>query len=61
MNYDLSIVNYLSTICAISTAPGLGGIAVIRVSGKDAIAISDTIVGLFKIVLRIINNAHNIL
>lgn len=36
-------MNYLSTICAISTAPGLGGIAVIRISGKDAITVSDAI------------------
>lgn len=31
------------TICAISTAPGKGGIAVIRVSGKDAIDITDKV------------------
>lgn len=31
------------TICAVSTAPGTGGIAVIRVSGPQAIAISDRI------------------
>jgi tRNA modification GTPase len=31
------------TICAISTASGVGGIAVIRVSGKDAIEICDKI------------------
>ncbi|GHU56206.1 tRNA modification GTPase MnmE [Bacteroidia bacterium] len=31
------------TICAISTAPGVGGIAVIRVSGPEAIAICNTI------------------
>ena len=31
------------TICAVSTAPGAGGIAVIRVSGTDAIRICDTI------------------
>ncbi|MDR2056988.1 MAG: tRNA uridine-5-carboxymethylaminomethyl(34) synthesis GTPase MnmE, partial [Dysgonamonadaceae bacterium] len=30
-----------STICALSTAPGTGGIAVIRVSGSGAIAICD--------------------
>jgi tRNA modification GTPase len=30
-----------STICAISTPPGIGGIAVIRLSGKDAVAIAD--------------------
>lgn len=31
------------TICAVSTAPGTGGIAVIRISGPEAIAICDTI------------------
>lgn len=31
------------TICAISTAPGTGGIAVIRISGPNAISISDSI------------------
>ena len=31
----------MSTICAISTAPGVGGIAVIRVSGPDAFKICD--------------------
>jgi len=30
-----------STICAISTPPGTGGIAVIRISGDNAVAISD--------------------
>lgn len=29
------------TICAISTAPGVGGIAVIRISGTDAVSISN--------------------
>lgn len=33
----------MSTICAISTAPGAGGIAVIRVSGSDAFSICDKI------------------
>ncbi|GHS91748.1 tRNA modification GTPase MnmE [Bacteroidia bacterium] len=33
----------LTTICAISTPPGQGGIAVIRVSGKDALGICDTV------------------
>ncbi len=32
-----------NTICAISTPPGSGGIAVIRVSGKDALSISDKV------------------
>ena len=31
------------TICAISTPAGSGGIAVIRISGKDAITITDKI------------------
>lgn len=31
------------TICAISTAPGVGGIAVIRISGKEAISLCDRI------------------
>ncbi|MCX6229586.1 MAG: tRNA uridine-5-carboxymethylaminomethyl(34) synthesis GTPase MnmE [Bacteroidia bacterium] len=31
------------TICAISTPPGIGGIAVIRVSGKEAITIVDLV------------------
>lgn len=31
------------TICAVSTAPGAGGVAVIRVSGTDAIRICETI------------------
>lgn len=31
------------TICAISTPPGCGGIAVARISGKDALAITDKI------------------
>ena len=33
----------MSTICAISTAPGIGGIAVARISGPQAIAIAQTI------------------
>ena len=32
-----------STICAISTSPGVGAIAIIRLSGNDAILISDKI------------------
>jgi tRNA modification GTPase len=37
------MINNNNTICAISTAPGVGGIAVIRVSGKDAFEICDKI------------------
>jgi tRNA modification GTPase len=32
-----------STICAIATAPGIGAIAVLRLSGSDAIAIADSV------------------
>ena len=32
-----------STICAISTPPGIGGIAVIRLSGKEAVSIAEKI------------------
>lgn len=32
-----------STICAISTAPGVGGIAVVRISGGEAFAIADKV------------------
>ena len=32
-----------STICAISTTPGTGALAVVRLSGSDAIAIADKI------------------
>ena len=32
-----------STICAISTPPGIGGIAVIRLSGKEAVPITEKI------------------
>lgn len=31
------------TICAVSTPPGIGGIAVIRISGNEAIAIADKV------------------
>lgn len=34
---------HISTITAISTAPGIGGIAVIRVSGVEALSISDSV------------------
>ena len=32
-----------ATICAISTAPGAGGIAVVRISGKDALALGSKV------------------
>jgi tRNA modification GTPase len=36
-------MNWSDTICAISTAPGEGGIGIIRLSGKDAVSIASTI------------------
>lgn len=38
MDHDMS-----ETICALSTAPGIGAIAVLRVSGSEAIAICDRV------------------
>lgn len=37
------IYNPSDTICAVSTAPGVGGIAVIRLSGRQAIEIADKV------------------
>ena len=34
-------MNHDSTICAISTPPGNGAIAVIRLTGKEALSIAD--------------------
>ncbi|MDP6415159.1 MAG: tRNA uridine-5-carboxymethylaminomethyl(34) synthesis GTPase MnmE, partial [Gammaproteobacteria bacterium] len=33
------------TICAIATPPGRGGIGIIRISGKDVLALSSTVLG----------------
>lgn len=49
MHFDLLSTD---TICAISTAPGMGAIAVVRLSGKDALAVASTI---FKPVSRSFN------
>lgn len=43
MESGVAPVDAPATICAVSTPPGTGGIAVIRVSGPDAIAIADSI------------------
>lgn len=43
MELELNKNHPEDTICAISTAPGRGGIAVIRVSGTEAICITDRI------------------
>ncbi|MEC7950549.1 MAG: hypothetical protein VX190_04250, partial [Bacteroidota bacterium] len=32
-----------ATICAISTAPGAGGIAVVRISGNEALALGSKV------------------
>jgi tRNA modification GTPase len=37
-----------TTICAVSTAPGVGGVAVIRVSGQEAMAVCDRIFKSYK-------------
>ncbi len=38
-----NIYGFDDTICAISTPPGVGGIAVARICGQDAISITDKI------------------
>ncbi|MDR3061283.1 MAG: tRNA uridine-5-carboxymethylaminomethyl(34) synthesis GTPase MnmE, partial [Dysgonamonadaceae bacterium] len=49
----------LTTICAISTPPGQGGIAVVRVSGKDALGICDTVFVSEKNEQRIVDQLPN--
>ncbi len=39
----------MSTIVAISTAPGIGGIGIIRMSGKDCFKVLDKIFKTWKI------------
>ena len=48
-----------STITAISTAPGIGGIAVIRVSGVDALSISQSIFKSKKTDFSLLNQKAN--
>ncbi|MBP5317891.1 MAG: tRNA uridine-5-carboxymethylaminomethyl(34) synthesis GTPase MnmE, partial [Paludibacteraceae bacterium] len=40
------MTNSLDTICAVSTAPGVGGIAVVRVSGSQALPICESLLSL---------------
>lgn len=42
-NIEIKMINTDDTICAISTPPGIGGIAVARVTGPDAIIIAQKI------------------
>ena len=42
------ILREKDTICAVSTPAGVGGVAIIRVSGADAISISDSVLSLSK-------------
>jgi tRNA modification GTPase len=48
-----------STICAIATAPGMGAIAVIRLSGTNAIAIADSVYKSPKIGKKLANQLPN--
>lgn len=48
LNQLMKSDNYNDTICAVSTAQGVGGIAVIRVSGSQALYIVDKVVRLPK-------------
>ena len=38
-----TVSNTFDSICAISSPPGIGGVSLIRISGKDAITIVETI------------------
>ncbi|MBR6686743.1 MAG: tRNA modification GTPase, partial [Paludibacteraceae bacterium] len=42
------ILQEKDTICAISTPVGVGGVAIVRVSGPDAISISDSVLSMSK-------------
>jgi len=50
-----------STICAISTSPGIGAIAVIRLSGSEAITIADKVFLSPKKNKKLVNQAANTL
>ena len=50
-----------STICAISTSPGAGAIAVIRLSGSEAISITDKVYRSPKIGKSLIDQSANTL
>ena len=39
----MQFLNQTDTICALSSAPGMGAIALIRLSGKDAMSIVESI------------------
>jgi tRNA modification GTPase len=49
------------TICAISTSPGMGAIAVIRLSGDNAIAITDSIFRSARVGKRLVEQKANTL
>jgi tRNA modification GTPase len=42
------ILQEKDTICAISTPAGVGGVAIIRISGSEAVAIADSVLQLSK-------------
>lgn len=48
-----------NTICAISTAPGMGAIAVLRLSGKEAISVADAIFRSGKPAKKLTDQAAN--
>ena len=42
------ILQEKDTICAVSTPAGVGGVAIVRISGDKAIAIADSVLQLSK-------------
>src|SRR5258706_13515686 len=43
LEFDMTTPTFDDTIAAIATAPGAAGLAVVRLSGRDAIAIADRV------------------
>ena len=42
------ILQEKDTICAVSTPAGVGGVAIVRISGPDAIRIADSVLSMSK-------------
>lgn len=53
------MINDNQTICAVSTAPGVGGVAMIRVSGQQAVSICNTLFRPSRASKQLIDRAAN--
>ena len=52
-------MHYDSTICALATPPGIGAIAIVRLSGEKAIEIADAVYQSPKRGKRLLEQAAN--